>query len=191
CSLTYIDFEGRSDGESIKRILTLVNPRKLILIHGDSESTEHLAEYCLTNTSIQVSQVFIPLPGETVEATGERHIYQVKLRDALVSSLQFSRARDAELAWLDGQLHMEESESHLGLLQEEEKMETEVEVKDALDTVPVLEQVSTSKVTGHVSVYSSTSLDCQTLNKFLNKAGIQAEFAGGVLICNNVVCVRR
>ena len=25
----------------------------------------------------------------------------------------------------------------------------------------------------------------------LNKAGIQAEFAGGVLICNNVVCVRR
>ena len=30
CSLTYIDFEGRSDGESIKRILTLVNPRKLV-----------------------------------------------------------------------------------------------------------------------------------------------------------------
>ena len=25
----------------------------------------------------------------------------------------------------------------------------------------------------------------------LNKAGIQAEFAGGVLICNNVVAVRR
>ena len=32
CSLTYIDFEGRSDGESIKRILSLVNPRKLVRV---------------------------------------------------------------------------------------------------------------------------------------------------------------
>lgn len=30
CSLLYIDFEGRSDGESIKRILSLVNPRNLV-----------------------------------------------------------------------------------------------------------------------------------------------------------------
>lgn len=30
CSMLYIDFEGRSDGESIKRILSLVNPRNLV-----------------------------------------------------------------------------------------------------------------------------------------------------------------
>ena len=30
CSLLHIDFEGRSDGESIKRILSLVNPRNLV-----------------------------------------------------------------------------------------------------------------------------------------------------------------
>ena len=82
---------------------------------------------------------------------------QVKLRDALVSSLQFSRARDAELAWVDGQLHMNASESHVGLLLEDgelrdeeegqEKKETDQSNKEEpMDTVPVLEQLALSHV---------------------------------------------
>ena len=77
------------------------------------------------------------------------------MRDALVSSLQFSRARDAELAWVDGQLHMNVSESHMGLVLEEgevrdeegeEKMETDQNSKDLLETVPVLEQLPALEV---------------------------------------------
>lgn len=82
---------------------------------------------------------------------------QVKLRDALVSSLQFSRARDAELAWVDGQLHMNASESQVGLLLEDgevredeeghEKMETDQSGKEEpVDTVPVLEQLQLTQV---------------------------------------------
>ena len=82
---------------------------------------------------------------------------QVKLRDALVSSLQFSRARDAELAWVDGQLHMNASESQVGLVLEDgelreeeeghEKMETDQSGKEEpVDTVPVLEQLQLSQV---------------------------------------------
>ena len=91
--------------------------------------------------------------------TLHRHSFapQVKLRDALVSSLQFSRARDAELAWVDGQLHMNASESHMGLALEDgelrdedeghEKMETDQSGKEEpVDTVPVLEQLPTSQV---------------------------------------------
>ncbi|XP_078355385.1 cleavage and polyadenylation specificity factor subunit 2-like [Oculina patagonica] len=201
CSLLYIDFEGRSDGESIKRILSLVNPRNLILVHGKADATEHLADYCRQNSSIQVNQVFTPRCGETVDSTGERYIYQVKLRDALVSSLQFSRARDAELAWVDGQLHMNASETHVGLVLEDgelreedeghEKMETDQSGKEEpMDTVPVLEQLSLSEITGHTSVYINEPR-LSDFKQVLNKAGIQAEFAGGVLICNNVVAVRR
>ena len=36
CSMLYIDFEGRSDGESIKRILSLVNPRNLVSVSDSS-----------------------------------------------------------------------------------------------------------------------------------------------------------
>ena len=79
------------------------------------------------------------------------------MRDALVSSLQFSRARDAELAWVDGQLHMNASDSHVGLVLEDgelreedesqEKMETDQSGKEEpMDTVPVLEQLSLAEV---------------------------------------------
>ena len=83
------------------------------------------------------------------------------MRDALVSSLQFSRARDAELAWVDGQLHINASESHVGLVLEDgelrdeeesqEKMETNQSEtnqskEEPMDTVPVLEQLPISQV---------------------------------------------
>ena len=80
------------------------------------------------------------------------------MRDALVSSLQFSRARDAELAWVDGQLHINASESHVGLVLEDgelrdeeegpEKMETNQSgsKEEPMDTVPVLEQLPISQV---------------------------------------------
>lgn len=82
------------------------------------------------------------------------------MRDALVSSLQFSRARDAELAWVDGQLHMNASEAHGGLVLEDgelrdedeghEKMETDQSGKEEpMDTVPVLEQLQLSQVSCH------------------------------------------
>ena len=50
--------------------------------------------------------------------------------------------------------------------------------------------VFSSQITGHTSVYINEPR-LSDFKQVLNKAGIQAEFAGGVLICNNVVAVRR
>lgn len=52
-------------------------PLSQILVHGVADATEHLAEYCRQNSSIQVNQVFTPRCGDTVDSTGERYIYQV------------------------------------------------------------------------------------------------------------------
>ena len=49
-------------------------------MHGVEEATDHLAEYCRQNTSIQVNQVFTPRCGDTVDSTGERYIYQVRFK---------------------------------------------------------------------------------------------------------------
>lgn len=59
--------------------------------------------------------------------------FQVKLKDSLVSSLKFATAQDTELAWVDGQLVMEERGEKF------DKMETD-EYKSK-DVVPVLEQL--------------------------------------------------
>jgi hypothetical protein len=56
----------------------------------------------------------------------------------LVSALQFSQTRDAEIAWVDGQLVKEHLKS---LTQGEKKMDV-----DTFDSVPVLEQLPLTEV---------------------------------------------
>ena len=56
------------------------------------------------------NNIFVPKNGEVVDATTERFIYQVRLRDSLFSTLKFSKAKDAQLAWLDGVVKMTDDE---------------------------------------------------------------------------------
>ena len=44
CSITFIDFEGRSDGESMLKIVQQVKPREVILVRGDPKTTKRFAE---------------------------------------------------------------------------------------------------------------------------------------------------
>lgn len=189
CQLAYIDFEGRSDGESVKRILSLVKPRQLILVHATEKATEALAEHCKKSTTMTISNIYTPMVNETVDATRESHIYQVKLKDALVSSLNFSTSQDIELAWVDGQLVMEERGEKF------EKNEAGTITTVAADiqkkeVVPVLEQMPQEIVPGHSSVFIGEPR-LSDFKQVLTRNGIQAEFAGGALICNNVVAVKR
>lgn len=72
-AITYIDFEGRSDGESLQKILAQLRPRRVVLVRGSPKDTELLAQQA-TNVG---ARVFIPSRGETLDATTETHIYQV------------------------------------------------------------------------------------------------------------------
>jgi len=99
CQIQFIDFEGRSDGESLQKIIEQMEPRRLIITRGSDESRNILANVLQKNVD---SKVFIPKIGEILDVTTESHIYQVKLKDSLVSSLVFKRGKDAELAWVDG-----------------------------------------------------------------------------------------
>ena len=72
-SITFIDFEGRSDGESLQKILAQLRPRRVILVRGTPKDTEVLSQQAQSIGA----RVFIPSRGETVDATTETHIYQV------------------------------------------------------------------------------------------------------------------
>ena len=43
----YIDFEGRSDGESIHKCLMQMKPRRVIIVRGNMEDGKALAEFCV------------------------------------------------------------------------------------------------------------------------------------------------
>lgn len=61
---------------------------------------------------------------------------QVRLKDSLVSSLQFCKAKDAELAWIDGVLDMRVSKVDTGVILEEGELKDDGEDADMQVDLP-------------------------------------------------------
>ena len=61
---------------------------------------------------------------------------QVRLKDSLVSSLRFCRAKDTELAWIDGVLDMRVVKVDTGVLPEEGTVEEAEDGELAMDVAP-------------------------------------------------------
>lgn len=97
----FIDFEGRSDGESLNKVLSQLRPRRVIVVRGTPENVNLIAKHCSQSIG---ARVFTPSKGDIIDATTENHIYQVKLTEALVAKLQFQKVKDAEVAWIDAKI---------------------------------------------------------------------------------------
>ena len=162
CGLQYMDFEGRSDGRSIKNILAHVAPIRIVLVHGSAESTEHLRQHCVKNVC---PHVYAPRIGETVDVTSDLSAYKVRLTERLMSSVRFKKPGDYEVAWVDGEIGSQEEEGMLPLL--------------PLETPPP-----------HKPVFVG-DLKLADFKQLLATKGIQAEFVGGVLRCGDAFAVRK
>ncbi|KAJ1344536.1 hypothetical protein BSLG_000060 [Batrachochytrium salamandrivorans] len=90
CRMQYIDFEGRSDGKSVKNIISQVAPRKLLLVHGDHASTKALTEYCKSSETL-TREVLDPVAGVCVNVSSATNLFQVVLTDSLVNSLNMKQ----------------------------------------------------------------------------------------------------
>ncbi|ELU12868.1 hypothetical protein CAPTEDRAFT_155355 [Capitella teleta] len=174
-NILYIDFEGRSDGDSMRKIISQVRPRQLILVRGSRESTESLAAFC--RDAPDIGKVYTPRLNELVDATTESKIFQVRLKDSVVSALNFSKARDAEIAWIDAMLDLNQAEA----MEDGENPEDE-------EAVPVV--IPTSQIRPHGAVFVNEP-KLSDFKQTLVNLGVQAEFSAGVLICNSVVAVRK
>lgn len=195
-SIQYIDFEGRTDGESMRKILGQIKPRQLVLIHGSAEATKSLAEYCRNTSGMVQGRVFTPRVKEQVDATTESHIFQVKLKDYLVTALEFSKAKDAELAWIDGCVDSTETKADVDIdntVEEEEMEDEETEVlktKSTVEKVPCLEALPANQISGHMAVFINEP-KLSDFKMVLLQENVQAEFSAGALVCNESIAVRR
>ncbi|XP_043273422.1 probable cleavage and polyadenylation specificity factor subunit 2 [Venturia canescens] len=181
-SITYIDFEGRSDGESLQKILAQLRPRRVVFVRGSPKDTEIMAQ----QAQAAGARVFIPGRGETLDATTETHIYQVRLTDALVSGLNFSKGRgDSEVAWIDALMS---ARDHIC---RDAVSDAELENSDSSDKILTLEPLPLNDVPGHQTTFIN-ELKLSDFKQILNKSNIPSEFSGGVLwCCNNSIAVRR
>ena len=185
-SITFIDFEGRSDGESIKKIIKSIKPRRLIIVRGDEKATEEMRNYFNENLTKDTDKLFTPKRNEIVDATTERNIYQVKLKDSLVSSLKFSKAKDgAELCWLESTIELEQDNEDTN-----EQQDKIITLNRKQSNLPTLRPVEQSEQKNHMTIFIN-EIKLSDFKQVLVKNGIQAEFHSGVLYVNNTVCVRR
>lgn len=180
----FIDFEGRSDGDSLLKILSQLRPRRVIVVRGVPTNTELVADHCRQNIG---ARVFTPNRGETVDATTESHIYQVRLTEALVSQLKFQKGRDAEVAWIDGQISIrtKQFEQENTNNQENTPMETDqvTITNEEQERVLALEPISDeTTIAPHNSVFIN-ELKLVDFKQVLMRNNISAEFINGILWC--------
>lgn len=182
CSVQFIDFEGRTDGESIAKLLAQLRPRRAILVRGSKSSLDSLKEFCSEVVEGE-NNIFVPKNGEVVDATTERFIYQVRLRDSLFSTLKFSKAKDAQLAWLDGVVKMTDDERTDLKPVAEDEQEEEAAVK-AKPVIPMLNSLPEEAVQGHSTNFVN-ELKLSDFKLVLTRNGIPSEFQMGNLMCGN------
>ena len=191
-SIQFIDFEGRSDGESIKKIIERIKPRRLIIVRGDEKATKLMKGYSSFSLGLDSNKLFTPKRTEIIDVTTERNIYQVKLKDSLVSSLKFRKAKDgAELCWIEAAIELKEEELSLDNEQDNNKLITLNKISGVnRENLPILRPLEQNELTNEVTIYVN-DLKLSDFKQVLVKNGIAAEFHGGVLYINNKVCVRR
>lgn len=175
-NIQYIELEGRCDGESLLRIVTQLKPRALVALRAGPNALKTIRKHCDVEG---ISNVYTPNRGDVIDATTESHIYQVKLTDALMSTLEWRKAGDTELAWLSGVITQKGvNRGNADALIEE----------SAGDSIPALEP---APVVPHVASFIN-ELKLSDLRQSLAKHNIPAEFnAGALSCCNGTLAIRR
>jgi len=108
CSVKYVDLEGRYDEQTQRDILQKVKPQKLVLVHGDRRSTDHLRVYC-EKELVGKSNVHAPQSGESVVLTSDRSVQRAKVDEKLFRSLDLYDVGDYAIAHVDACVAMDES----------------------------------------------------------------------------------
>ncbi|KRX84174.1 Cleavage and polyadenylation specificity factor subunit 2 [Trichinella sp. T6] len=193
--LEFIDFEGRTDVDSLKKILQMSKPKQIILVHGMAEQTEKLANYCRKSLNMAEDKVFTPRLGDLVDATIESHMYQLKLTDALLNSLKFVHVKDVEIAWVNGLIkhncsEEEAEDQKITAMDVDDETNAENAVDIGSDDIPYLDLLPSSEIPSHDAVFVGDP-KLSDLKQALMLDGFQAEFSHGVLVVNNVLSIRK
>lgn len=100
CKVLVVDMEGKADGRALRSILPLIQPKKLVLINGDPESTQDLAS-AVTSASLPEDSIFTPCVGEKTKIADVTQSFSLRLDDSLMTALALRKVSFC-LSYLDG-----------------------------------------------------------------------------------------
>ncbi|XP_052756428.1 probable cleavage and polyadenylation specificity factor subunit 2 [Galleria mellonella] len=172
----HVELEGRCDGESLQRVLAHTKPRRVLGLRAAPRAQAALRKQCEAEG---IDKVYTPKCGETVDATTESHIYQVKLTDGLLSQLSWRSAGDTELAWVAATLAPRARSRETAPGDDENSMEVSMSLEASSAGAP------------HAAAFVN-SLRLSELRAAVARLGLTAEFTAGALeCCNGTLAIRR
>lgn len=202
--LAFVDYSGIHDQRSLRNLIELINPRKLILVGGTKNETDALAVHCKAllaakdSESTTTADVFTPTIGETIDASVDTNAWTVKLSRGLVKRLAWQNVHKMGIAALSAELKGEQ----LG-----DSLEAAAKSKKAkLSKAPPSEPLEPGKVQPLLDLVPSASADIRSgtqplyvgdmrladLRRLLGSLGYSAEFRGeGTLLINGIVAVKK
>ena len=174
CAIVVVDFGGRADGRSVRNTLAMMEPRRLVLVHGTEDATAALAEHATSVLPGLAAPVVSPKAGERCDLSASTPSLRVRLgddaADTAVAALAPAGDGTYAVAWFDGVLHPPAAPSGL----------------------QVLGGPSPDQPTRHHRPAFVSDFRFSDLLQACTAAGIPAEFsAGGVLLCGRGVSVRK
>ncbi|CAI5731256.1 unnamed protein product [Peronospora destructor] len=167
--ITQVDFDGVADGRAIRNCLGNVKPRKLILVHGTEKTTDELKKF--VESSIPMCEaVFTPNVMECIDIESDTNVYKLSLKESLYTSAVFRKVGSHEVAYVTGLFALPENSS-----------------------VPMLQPLNENggQTTHEPILLSDGKMKLDVMKQVLGKAGFQAKFRGGMLVCNDGVVLKR
>ncbi|GLD93417.1 hypothetical protein PINS_up002009 [Pythium insidiosum] len=168
--VTQVDFSGLADGRAIRNCLSNVKPRKLILVHGTEETTMELKRF-VEATINTCEAVFTPNAMECIDIESDTNVFKLVVKESLYTAATFRKVGTHEVAYITGQYEVPENKVLLPVLQRP----ADATALDRHD--PML--------------LSDGKIKLDVMKQVLAKAGFNAKFRGGMLVCNDGVVLRR
>lgn len=110
--IAYVDFAGVHDQRSLKMLIPLIQPRKLVLIGGTGSETRSLANDFFqklnptpaSSNQKAVKDIYTPENQQTINASVDTSSWTVKLSEALVRRLKWQKVRGLGIVTVMGNL---------------------------------------------------------------------------------------
>ena len=214
CKMKFIDFDGKSDGGSMKNLLCHISPRKVILIHGTKDACDDLSSLCKNTKECSTTEFFIPSVGERIDVTSGTVIFKLKLSDTFTNTKFHYSVGGYRVAYIDGKIN------YRSIQQQQQQQENEnisspppplekdkdgdvhfTENDDENDKAksfdnelnhlePYLVEIAENQRPAHDTVIMGTS-SLPVIRDVLLKKDFNVVLSQGVLYCNNLITIRR
>ncbi|XP_055338680.1 cleavage and polyadenylation specificity factor subunit 2-like [Paramacrobiotus metropolitanus] len=187
-TLKFIDFEGRVDADSLQKILTFINPKRLIMVHGSPQTAEVVANFMTSHCQMNTEHIFYPDLLKTVDCSSETHIYRAKLSDAFLRNVQWKPVKGGQMALVHCKAWYREP------VADKEEMASEFDIPMAAahdPNVPTLEPTQSKKFAPASAPLVINNYKLSDIQKFLRQHGIYSDFLTGSLVCSRCVVISK